>query len=235
MKIRSSNHAKQQGSVMMVTLMTAGVIGVTLASYLLMTQNQNVSIFRSQTWNSCMPVTEAGLEDGLQLINRFAGTYKQISLWTNYATGDSWDQSGGLPGNVYHMRRYMDASQTTFYDVYVTNVPDNNFNNDGPWVTAVATVPWNFQYTVSSAAIVPMFATGGGPGSTLSLGRSVVIQTIKDPLFNVAMAASGGIDLKGNFRRGLLVAVSVPALIHSPALIMPLGFTPKTHRVARMF
>ena len=134
----------------------------------------------------------------MQFINRFAGTFNQISLWTNYATGDSWDQSGGLPGNVYHMRRYMDASQTTFYDVYVTNVPDNNFNNDGPWVTAVATVPWNFQYTVSSAAIVPMFATGGGPGSTLTLGRSVVIQTIKDPLFNVAMAAAGGIDLKGN-------------------------------------
>src|SRR5215470_6698921 len=98
MKIRIQNRYAEQGTVMMVCLMVAGVIGATLASYLVMTQNQNVSIFRSQTWNGSMAVTEAGIEDGLQLINRFAGSMDDVTKWTNY-TGN-WDNTYG--GNVYH-------------------------------------------------------------------------------------------------------------------------------------
>src|SRR5262245_38608312 len=144
MKIRTLNRANQHGTVLLVCLMVAGVIGATLASYLLMTQNQNVAIFRSQSWNNCMPVTEAGLEDGLQLVNRFAGTFNNITTWSNYATSDGWDQTS-LPANVYHMRRYMDASLTTFYDVYVTNVPGGLYDDGGPMITAIATVPVKFR------------------------------------------------------------------------------------------
>src|SRR5437763_3520960 len=119
MKIRTSVHARQQGTVMLVCLMVAGVIGATLASYLLMTQNQNVSIYRSQTWNTSMAVTEAGIEDGLQLINRFAGSFESLEKWTNYTTSDSWDANG----NVYHMSRtnIQGNLATSYYDVYVTN------------------------------------------------------------------------------------------------------------------
>jgi len=74
MKIRISPRAAQQASILMVSLLVAAIIGATLASYLVMTQNQNVSIFRSQVWNSSMAVTEAGVEDAMQLINRFAGS-----------------------------------------------------------------------------------------------------------------------------------------------------------------
>src|SRR5207249_1195526 len=97
MKIRIQKQSAQQGKVMLVTLMVAAVIGATLASYLVMTQNQNVSIYRSQTWNTSMAVTEAGIEDGLQLINRFAGSFDSLEKWTNYTTSDSWDANG----NVY--------------------------------------------------------------------------------------------------------------------------------------
>ena len=53
MKIRISPRAAQQASILMVSLLVAAIIGATLASYLVMTQNQNVSIFRSQVWNNC--------------------------------------------------------------------------------------------------------------------------------------------------------------------------------------
>ena len=138
----------------------------------------------------------AGLEDGLQLVNRFAGTFYNITTWSNYAISDGWDHTNGLTANVYHMRRFMDASETTFYDVYVTNVPGGLYDDGGPFITAIATVPWNFRYTDSPesplvAAVPPaMFAAGGvNPGTTLTLGRSVAIQTKKDPLFTVAMAS----------------------------------------------
>ncbi len=203
MKIRTPNRARQQGTVLLVCMIVAGVIGATLASYLLMTQNQNVAIFRSQNWNNCMPVTEAGLEDGLQLINHYAGSMNDITRWTNFALPpiDNWDQTG-LAGNVYHKRGYLDAGSNTFYDVYVTNVPPVLSDDSGPMVTAIATVPWNFRYTDSSlAAAAPqsMFAAVAvNPGTTLTLGRSVAIRTKKDPIWNVAMASSGIIDLMGN-------------------------------------
>ena len=48
----------QAGPHRLVSLMTAAIIGATLATYLVMSQNQHVSIFRSQVWNSSMAVTE---------------------------------------------------------------------------------------------------------------------------------------------------------------------------------
>src|SRR5437763_11902361 len=142
MKIRTSVHARQQGTVMLVCLMVAGVIGTTLASYLLMTQNQNVSIYRSQTWNTSMALTEAGVEDGLQLINTFAGSFDDLAKWTNNATSDSWDNTNAA--NVYHMQRTIGSD---YYDVYVTNA------NNTPYVTAYSTLGWNFQYTTTASAV----------------------------------------------------------------------------------
>src|SRR5438552_5036675 len=131
MKIRIQKQSAQQGTVMLVTLMVAGVIGATLASYLLMTQNQNVSIYRSQTWNTSMAVTEAGIEDGLQLINHFAGSFDNIENWTNnnYTTSDGWDYD--TVAKVYHIQR---AIGTSYYDAYITNV-----DNTSPIVVAYAT------------------------------------------------------------------------------------------------
>lgn len=189
MKIRIKNRGAQSASVLTVTLMTTAIIGTTLASYLVMTQNQNAAIYRSQTWNSSMAVTEAGVEDGLQLINLFQGNFTSLAdlaQWTNNATSDNWTNEAL---NVYHIKRTIGDSS---YDVYVTNY------NNAPTVTAYATVPWNFQFTVSCGLPSTMFAAAGTPSSTLSLGRKVTVQTTYDPLFVVAMAALGKIDLNGN-------------------------------------
>src|SRR5439155_14348347 len=43
-----------------------------------------------------------------------------------------------------------------------------------------------------------MFAQAGLPASAFPLARRVAVQTKKDPLFVVAMAATGTIDIKGN-------------------------------------
>src|SRR5437879_5579449 len=131
MKIHSSKQTAQGGSVMLVTLLIGAIIGATLAGYLVMTQNQNVSIFRSQTWNYSMAVTEAGIEDGLQLLNRFAGQFDDLTTWTNFASGDNWDTTNGV--GIYHIHRTLDVNS---YDVWITNNPTT------PSLTAVATVPW---------------------------------------------------------------------------------------------
>src|ERR1043166_2332565 len=187
MKIRSSNRAAKLGSVMLVTML----IGAPLARYMVMTQNQNVSIFRSQTWNTSMAVTEAGIEDGLQLLNRFAGQFDDLTTWTNYAAGDNWDNTNGV--GVYHIHRTLDVNS---YDVWITNNPTT------PSLTAVANVPWNYQFNTnqySMAGPATMFAAAGvSPTAQIPIPRQVNVQTKKDPLFTLAMAALGQINIKGN-------------------------------------
>jgi hypothetical protein len=203
MKISKTN-AAQSGSLLLPTLFIAGIIGVALASYLTLAETQNVSIFRSQNWNTIMAVTEAGVEDGMQLINRYAGSFEPEDLyqWTNTTSGDGWANPSP---NVYHVTRYVtnnaaNSSTTTWYDVWIYNT------NNMPAVVAEGNVPWTYQYAQSSL-LQPIFAVVPGAGTTITTTtnapppdptRKVCVQTHFDPLFVVAMAAKDKIDMNGN-------------------------------------
>src|SRR5439155_17982335 len=70
-----------------------------------------------------------------------------------------------------------------------------------PSLTAVATVPWNYQFNTNQYAFASpgtMFAAAGVSPTTIPLARQVYVQTKKDPLFTVALAAIGQINIKGN-------------------------------------
>jgi len=67
MTIRT-NQTNSQGSVLLLTLLTAWVIGIALVSYLTLVANQNRSIYHSLSWNCCVPVMEAGVEEALTQI-----------------------------------------------------------------------------------------------------------------------------------------------------------------------
>lgn len=63
-------HSKRQaGSVLMVALLTAFIIGLGLASYLTLIHTQNLSVARSQAWNAALAVAEAGVEEALAQLN----------------------------------------------------------------------------------------------------------------------------------------------------------------------
>ena len=88
------NYTKSQGSVLMLTLLTAWVIGIALVSYLTLVANQNRTTYRSLTWNSCVPVMEAGVEEALSQIY-----YNDIAELGN----NQWTYSDGL----YHKTSYL--------------------------------------------------------------------------------------------------------------------------------
>src|SRR5437763_16568437 len=90
MNTRNLKSKKTEGSVLMMSLMTAFTIGLTLASYLLMVQQQNTSVYRSQTWNSSVAVAEAGIEEGLAHLNSAeVRTLDYASnAWTNDGSGN---------------------------------------------------------------------------------------------------------------------------------------------------
>jgi len=74
MKIFPRN--KEHGSVMVLGLVTGAILMVGLASYISLIQAQNLSVMRSQTWNSAIPAAEAGIEDALAHLNTIGDKYR---------------------------------------------------------------------------------------------------------------------------------------------------------------
>src|SRR5215204_755351 len=185
MKIHLLKRTPEQGSVLLVALLTCTIMGVVLASYLIMSGTQNRSVMRSQTWNSTIALTEAGIEDGLQLVNKYAGNFEKLTNWPSTATADSWS----VNGNVFYVRRYVG---TDYYDVWVTNSVDKL----SPTVMAIGYSKWN--YHIASASAPSMFAViNAEQPAPAGLNRKVKVNTRVDPIFNVAMAANRTIDFNG--------------------------------------
>jgi hypothetical protein len=65
MKFLESHHQRKAGHTLLVTLVTLGIIGLVLISYLRLSANQSQLITRSQVWNACMALAEAGIEEAL--------------------------------------------------------------------------------------------------------------------------------------------------------------------------
>jgi len=83
MKIQTS---RQQGSALMIALITSAIMGITLMSYLSMTSAQNRSVTRAQSWNSVIPLAEAGVEEALAQLY-----YNSTNLGAN-----GWTASGNV-------------------------------------------------------------------------------------------------------------------------------------------
>ena len=175
MKIRIPKSPKTMGGVLMASLFTGTTIGITLASYLLMVQQQNTSVFRSQTWNSGISVTEAGIEDALAHLNSDSGL-------AGILTSDGWTNASG---GVYQVSRTMSGG---FYTVKIQT------GGSYPIITSEGFAP----YTYASAA-APVLAVIGNTTSTEKfISRKIQVNTKLDGLLDAAMAAKDRINLRGN-------------------------------------
>lgn len=87
----------------MTALMIGIVLGITLASYLLLMSHQHKMVVRGQAWNHALVLAEAGVEDALAQLNRSFGTNNArggYNGWSGSAKGPAIltsrrDLSGG--------------------------------------------------------------------------------------------------------------------------------------------
>lgn len=194
MKTRFLTQSREQGNMLLISLITSAIMGVTLASYLILTQAQYRSVVRSQVWNASMALTEAGVEDGLAMINKYNGNFDSLPTWTNSVSvsADNWTV---IANNTYFTRRFVQKDNwgTNYYDVYITNL------NNSPTITSVGVASWKKTYAASS--LQSYFASVGVntySRTSQAAKRQVSVQTKIDPLFAVAMAATSTINLNGN-------------------------------------
>ncbi len=176
MKTKLCRKAKQLASSLLVVLVICTILSVSVAGYLSLIEQQNMLSTRSQNWNIAIALVEAGIEEGLEHLNTFAG---------NLAT-EGWAAIGG-----FQYSRSQTLADGNSYTVTI----DNTYSAS-PTVTARASInlPAFAQNRVSS-----FFATiGSTQPAPDRVARAVRVRCTKSSLFSAPMVAKRGIDLNGN-------------------------------------
>jgi hypothetical protein len=195
MKINFHRSKQTQGSALLVTVMIVAAVAATLETYLLMVQGQYRSVIRSQTWNTSLVVAEAGVEEGLALVNKYQATTNLLSAWTNTTTtvgsvgSDGWTKlSESSTLQVYTITRTLTNGS---YTVYVTNVL--TATSSIPAIVSSGTANWKLD---TASAAQPMFASSGVAASSPT--RGLFVQTSPDPLITGGLIAITTMNFNGN-------------------------------------
>jgi hypothetical protein len=98
MNTRSSSRAALRGNMLIVTLVIIGVAGLAIVSYLTLVSQQTRVTARGQTWNSCLAVAEAGVEDALAHLNKNGIGKPKLDA-------GEWNKSGTGGNTVYAVQR----------------------------------------------------------------------------------------------------------------------------------
>jgi hypothetical protein len=69
MKLSQKRASGVTGSVLFVTIISAGILGLLLGSYLTLVQTHSLSLQRSQCWNTALVIAEGGVEEGMAHVN----------------------------------------------------------------------------------------------------------------------------------------------------------------------
>ncbi len=191
MRIPTPKSQSEAGSVLATTMVITFVIGATLASFLLLTQHQTFSNARSQSWNQSIAVAEAGVEDALQMINKFNYDNSKLLDWSTSASlgQDQWTPYG--PDSFYTIRWLGNDYRALYFVIISNSVPT------APTITAYGYLRYDYEYKhvpVSTAAA----GTAFGGFQSRYLRRQVHVHTRRDALWSLAMLADKQIDFKGN-------------------------------------
>src|SRR3972149_5176468 len=137
MKIQFKSLANR-GSTFIACLCVAVVTGILLASYLSLTHYQFASVVRSEYWNRAITVSEAGIEDGLQLINKYRTTPWKLDEWSVTYGEDDWTL---ISNNTYWVSRTIGSDS---YDSFVITT------GASPVVIATASIALPYAFPVAA-------------------------------------------------------------------------------------
>ena len=173
--------SREQGTVLIATLLISAVIGTSLGAYLMTITVQHKSVIRSQTWNDALPVAEAGIEEALSQLQQ-NGPSSTGGGFTGNLAADGWTLNAG--GTAYSKQRYLDTN--SYYVVLIpTAVPPQIVSTGYVRMPASANyVSRRVQITTSNS---PIFFTGAlAKKGITSNGNSVMADAFdsSNPLYS---------------------------------------------------
>ncbi len=164
------------GNILVVTLFVAGIIGIVLVSALTLIKSQNQSVARSQAWNHCIPVIEAGIEEALAHLNNPRETSLAVNGWTQ--NGYIYSNSGKTGGD-------------SFFDVSIINT-----NALLPVIVCTGYV--RLAALVAQADPPLLAAASVSIGGDQYIARAVEVTAKRTFLFVKGMVARERITMNGN-------------------------------------
>ncbi len=185
MNLPISPRRSRSGSTYIAVLWITMLVGIVLASYLTLVGTENTLTMRSQAWNRCIAVAEAGLEEAMAHMNSNGVTNGMLGR-------DGWSPSG----TIYTKTAYIDECY------YYVAIDATDWLH--PTVTASGYTPavQNFARLSGAGPFLGVVVINGGEvtGGALPgyIGRTVRIQTTADALFTKGLVAKGWILLNGN-------------------------------------
>ena len=136
----SNPRPRQSGGALLITIVLVTVIGISLQSYMTFVAAQNRSVVRSLSWNSAIPILEAGIEEAMCHINNNLTT-------TNWGV-DGWT----LSDSVYWKRRSFSEG---YYVVGVSNTTSPTI-----YATGYAVLPLTTNEYISRTVVVSTVKDG---------------------------------------------------------------------------
>lgn len=183
----SSSAQQSKGSVLLVTLVITGVLGLTLASYLTLIGAQNRSVARSQTWNSSIPISEAGVEEAIVHLNKNC-LWSDVTRSPVHWNADGWNSLAD--GSGIQKTNWLGDS---YYVVsIITNSP---YSTNGPGIFSQGRVPALLAQRTPDTMFAALGLAANEPQQFV--GRQVKVTTGKDGFMTRAMVAKNSIDLNG--------------------------------------
>lgn len=166
MKIARSaklRRTSEGGNILIIALILSTIMGMTLAAYLDLVTTQHRSVARSQSWNTVIPMVEAGIEESVAHLNT-------IGAETNRSV-DGWKSASIEGTNFHYMTRTLGEGR---YEVFIDD-------QEVPTIisTAYTTLPLSTNEVARSVVVgtqkqaslwVGMVAKGSialGPGSAM--------------------------------------------------------------------
>jgi hypothetical protein len=167
------------GHILVATLVVAGVLGIALAAYLNVLHTQNNLTVRSQVWNACMPIVEAGIEEALAHVNSTTTTTNwELNGWVRDKTANSFSKTNTIGAGF-------------FTCTISTNAGPN------PVITCTGKLPAPITVGTGRNPLVAV-AGGGNPPATVYISRTVQVKTTKPPALIKGLMAKMTIDFSGN-------------------------------------
>ncbi|HEX9048172.1 MAG TPA: collagen-binding domain-containing protein [Verrucomicrobiae bacterium] len=152
--VQPCRRTNEQGSALVIALVLCALMVTLAGSFLYLSASEVTAVSRSQTWNSAMVVAEAGMEEGMSMINRYAYSGTSVSSWPSATANCGWSTAGN---NVYFLRR--DLGSNGYYTVYITN------QNNSPIIKATGYAYFPVKNTYLARSIMIQ-----GSGSSFFLG-----------------------------------------------------------------
>jgi hypothetical protein len=171
MKTSLTKTERKQGMALIIAVILVAFAALFFVTYLMLTANEFKEVARSQTWNDSLTVAEAGIEEGLALVNKNAYDTQGVTNWWLTAASDGWNVGQPFAAGTNTFQRFWitrtlpsASGYSDSYTVYVTNITYSGQTYSVPAILSIGTVQNESVPTVSRQIYVQTAAVDIGAG-----------------------------------------------------------------------